>query len=130
MDQIEMLIEMQASVLGDNPPLVLPPIRPNMFVGFSPQGQNRATGFEINQFQFGGTIPHAHAPPPPQATNLPNVVPNEPPDDGTMIGTAPQVSLFFVSIIIVFFVLCRNRNIRQIGQPMQRKKMHWYKVSE
>ncbi len=111
-----MLIEMQASVLGGNPPLVLPPIRPNMFVGLAPQGQNRPTGFETNQFQFGGTIPDA---PPPQATNLPNVVPNEPPDDGTMIGTAPEVSLFFVSIIIVFFALCRNRNFRQIGQPIK-----------
>ncbi len=97
-----MLIRMPASTVVVVPPLILPPIRPNMFLGWAPQGQNRGTDFERNHFQFGGTIPD---PFPTPAINLPNVVPNVPPDYGMMTGTQPDVSLFFFSTIIVFFFL-------------------------
>jgi hypothetical protein len=113
MDQIEMLITMPASTVGRVPPFILPPIRPNMFLGLAPQGQNRGTDFERNHFQFGGTIPD---PFPPPAINLPNVVPNVPPDYGMMTGAQPDVSLFFfLNYYSFFFLYIESRMSSRLG---------------
>jgi len=95
MDDIGLMVRMSASILGRSPQLILGPIRQDMLPEMA--FQTRATYSTLDQLRLSGAVIPTPYIAPPQAVNPPNIIPNVPPDDETMIGATNQVSLIVFS---------------------------------